>query len=125
MSLLCSAFNCIDCDCVNTGSIVINKKTLTTSFVNTCSVLTFKFNNDKNYMAHVDDFDDSMENRLYSSLLHIVEYLPTVKNFYVYKGKLCNSNCKSFDIIMRTLEKFNVKNIIIKHVIDNIKVEIK
>ena len=75
-------------------------------------------------MAHVDDFDRTMENRLYESLLHIVEYLPTVEKFYIYKGNKCNTDCKSFNIIMRTLEKFNIKNIVIKKVND-IKVEIK
>ena len=128
MSLLCSAFECVNCDCVNTGSIVISKNKLVTSFVNTCSVLTFKFNS-KNYMAHVDDHDTSMEKRLYSSLQHIQQYLPQVKKFYVYQGKRCNCNmcikgCKSFDIIMNVLARFNITNIDILQVSSDLKVEI-
>ena len=110
MALLCSAFDCMDCGCVDTGSIVISKKSLSTSFVDTCSVLTFIFNN-KNYMAHVDDHDTTMESRLTSSLLHIMKHLDKVENFLIYRGDKCINNCKSYLIIRRVLKKFNIENI--------------
>ena len=110
MSLLCNAFQCTDCSCVNTGSIVISEKTLSTSFVKTCSILSFKFNN-KNYLAHVDDHDPTMESRLFESLQNIQEYLKKIEMFYIYKGINCNQNCKSYKIILDVLKKFNITNI--------------
>lgn len=123
MALLCSAFDCMNCKCVDTGSIVISKKSLSTSFVYTCSVLTFKFN-DKNYMAHVDDHDTTMESRLKSSLLHINKYLGNVKEFLIYRGDKCIGNCKSYLIIRRVLKELNIKNIIVYQLGGDTKVTI-
>ena len=51
MSLLCNAFSINDSICVNTGEVIVSSKNLSTSFVNTCTVIAFKYENIK-FMAH-------------------------------------------------------------------------
>ena len=78
--------------CVDTGEIKISFKKLYTSFVYSCSVLTFNFNSNQNYMAHVDALGENMELKLYESLKNLP--LNTVSEFNIYYGSLCKGDCK-------------------------------
>ena len=104
MSLLCSAFPSSDGICVNTGEVKISTKPLTTSFVNTCTAIGFKFRNN-NFLAHIDVMNPNMEN-ITSEALSKVD-ISEVKLVNVWKGSKCKNECPSYILALKFLKQFN------------------
>lgn len=96
MSLLCNAFPSDNTLCVNTAEVITSNSKLSTSFVNTCSVITFK-NNNINFMAHVDAISPNMENSIKKELDKLD--LSNVLEVNIWKGSRCFNNCPSFEIV--------------------------
>lgn len=109
MSLLCDAFSTNDYICVNTGEAIVSSKNLSTNFVNTCTVIAFKYN-DKKFMAHLDAINPNME-FIVNQQLNSID-LKKVKKIYVWKGSKCYSNCPSFTLAIKIIKKIGSKNII-------------
>ena len=115
---LCNAFARYneDADCVETGQIKISEKKLYTSFVYSCSVLTFSYkieNKTYNFLAHVDAFGENMQARLTNKLSRIP--LNNISSFNVYYGPLClkktcanHCECESQKIVKEALKSNNV-----------------
>ena len=109
MSLLCNAFQINNSVCVNTGEVIISSNDLTTSFVNTCTVIAFKYDNIK-FMAHLDDINPNMEN-LVNSKLSIIDF-SKVNKIYIWKGSKCFNNCPSFTLAKKIAKKIGSKETI-------------
>lgn len=109
MSLLCNAFSIIDSVCVNTGEVVVSSKNLATSFVNTCSVIAFKYENIK-FMAHIDAINPDMEN-LVNTQLQNIDY-SKINQIFIWKGSNCFSNCPSFNLAKKIATSIGNKEII-------------
>lgn len=123
MSLLCNAFpNNDNSICINTGEVKSNKKTLVTSFVNTCSVLAFN-HNDINFMAHIDAINPNMVNIITQELQKFS--VADIKEIHIWKGNSCYDNCPSFMIAKNISKLFNSNIKINYHKSDNniIKIE--
>lgn len=112
MSLLCNAYPMSRTVCVNTGEAKISKSNLVTSFVITCSVIAFKYN-DLNFMAHVDAMNPNMITIILEQLKKIK--VEDVENVHVWRGSRCYDNCPSYSIIYKILKKFSKKCNIIEH----------
>jgi hypothetical protein len=122
---LCNAFARLNDNstCVETGEIRVSTTKLFTSFVYSCSVLTFQYinesdNNIYNFMAHVDAFGEQMEKRLLDKMRKLP--LNTVPQYNIYYGPLCKGSCKahcrckSMNIIKNVFAELGLKNIKIK-----------
>ena len=115
---LCNSFNYINnMDCVESGETKISQNELFTSFIYSCSVLSFNYtlNGKKhNFMAHVDTFNSNMENELNFEIENVYKKLnksfSNIKFFKIYYGSLCiDKSCKSRNIIERVLKKYKIK----------------
>ena len=109
MSLLCNAFSSSDSICVNTGEAIISERDLTTSFVNTCTVIAFKYDNVK-FMAHLDAINPNMEN-IVNLKLSLIDF-DKIKQIYIWKGNKCFSNCPSFNLAKKIADRIGSKEII-------------
>ena len=109
MSLLCNAFSINDSICVNTGEVIISSKNLSTSFVNTCTVIAFKYDNIK-FMAHLDAINPNME-FIVDQQLNNIDF-SKITNIYIWKGSKCFSNCPSFNLAQKIIKKIGNKNVI-------------
>ena len=109
MSLLCNAFSTNDSICVNTGEAIVSSKNLSTSFVNTCTVIAFKYDNIK-FMAHIDAINPNMENIIEDKLKNL--NLSKISKIYVWKGSKCFLNCPSFNLANKIINKIGCKNIV-------------
>lgn len=109
MSLLCNAFSISDSVCVNTGEAIVSSKNLSTNFVNTCTVIAFKYDNIK-FMAHLDAINPNMENIVKNELKNL--NFNKINTIYVWKGSKCFSNCPSFNLANKIVKKIGAKNII-------------
>ena len=92
---LCNSFARLNDNstCVETGEIRVSTTKLYTSFVYSCSVLTFQYinqsdNNIYNFLAHVDAFGEQMEKRLLDKMsllpLHTVHQYTVQEVFLLY-----------------------------------------
>lgn len=128
---LCSSYASLDgsSTCVETAEIRTSTKRLFTSFVYSCSVLTFEYvdlnTNTVNYfLAHVDALGEHMKDRLKSKLMDLP--METVKELNLYYGPLCigsckkDCRCKSMNIIKDVIAELNLNNKIINE--KNLKV---
>uniref|UniRef100_A0A6C0F807 Uncharacterized protein n=1 Tax=viral metagenome TaxID=1070528 RepID=A0A6C0F807_9ZZZZ len=102
MSLLCDAFDSVDSICVNTGEVIVSKKYLSTSFVNTCSVLVFQYG-DMKFMAHIDAINPNMETIINLKLKSID--FDKIRTIFIWKGTKCVDNCPSFNLAKKVLAK--------------------
>ena len=117
MSLLCNAFKINNSVCVNTGEVIISSNNLTTSFVNTCTVIAFKYENIK-FMAHLDDLKPNMENLVNEKLL-LVD-LSKIKKIYIWIGSKCFNNCPSLILAKKISKKIGIKKTVYLKSTDNI-----
>ena len=116
MALICNAFTNINSICVNTGEVLFDKKPLTTSFVKTCSVITFKYNS-INFLAHIYALDPLMKQKVKKK---INELNPkNIDHIYIWEGSRCNGNCPSFKLAKDIVSNLT-KNIVIKQANENI-----
>ena len=104
MSLLCDSFPSMDSICVDTGEVKISNHNLNTSFVNTCTVIAFEYEN-KKFMAHIDAINPNMEKKILKYLSKIDTN--KVKTVNVWKGTKCEKYCPSFEIAKKILDKFS------------------
>ena len=103
MSLLCDSFPSMDSICVDTGEVKVSKLNLTTSFVNTCTVIAFEMNEIK-FMAHIDAINPNMEKIVLKNMKNLD--LNNVSEVKVWKGTKCENYCPSFNIAENILKKF-------------------
>ena len=118
---LCSSYASLDGNskCVETAEIRTSPKRLFTSFVYSCSVLTFEYvdpnTNTVNYfLAHVDAMGEHMKDRLKSRIMDLP--MDSVKELNIYYGPLCIGSCKkdcrcnSMNIIKDVISELNLNN---------------